>query len=64
MDLFSAMLVKGIILGVWAVVSEIFWPEKPLLDEERGCYKSTQGLLALPAPEDTPSATDGLRALE
>lgn len=53
MDLFSAMLAKGLIVGAWAFVSEWFWPES-LPDEQGGCYRSTQGLLQLPAPEDAP----------
>jgi hypothetical protein len=66
MDLFSVMLVKGVVLGIWAVIHHMIWPEPEpeLLDEERGCYKSAQGLLALPAPKDTTSAPDSLRALE
>ena len=58
MDLFSAMLVKGIILGIWAVVSELMWPEDSIVSEERGCYRATQGLPRLPSPENARALTD------
>lgn len=54
MDLFWVMLVKGVVLLTWAVVSEWFWPEKPdeLLDEEGSGYSPAYSPLRLPPPED------------
>ncbi len=60
MDLFVAMFAKGLILGAWAVVSELIWPENPeyksIFDKEGRCYCATQRLLSLSAPKDAASA--------
>jgi len=58
MDLFWVMLAKGVVLGLWAVVSEIFWPEDPSLYEQGSGYSPPYSPLCLPAPKDTGSLAD------
>ena len=57
MDLFAAMLAKGLIGVAWAAWAEWRDSRKSVLDEQGGCYHASQPLLRLPPPEkptDTP----------
>ncbi len=56
MDLFSAMLAKGVVLflwGAWADHRDAKKLEKSVLDEQGGCYHASQPLLRLLPPEHT-----------
>lgn len=55
MDLFDAMVAKGLIGVAWGAWAE--WRDsrkESVLDEQGGCYHASQPFLRLPPPEDTP----------
>jgi hypothetical protein len=53
MDLFSVMLVKGVVLLAWAALSGWIWPDKEELlpSEEQTSPGTAYRPLALPAPD-------------
>jgi hypothetical protein len=53
MDLFLVAFAKSIVLLIWAVISEYFWPEPLLVDDEGDAtyYTGSHSPLRLPPPE-------------
>ena len=58
MSLGLTMFAKSLVLLAWAFISEWFWPEKPLLDEQGSGHAPGYRPLSLPAPKDTASLPD------